>query len=127
MTNPRHPDIEIYIKNCSLETIQAWLASHAEKIDTLSSKGNSHSLTLHIDDHAIDTLIHERAVGKAWTSLWLKSDKSPWATDLECAHEAASALGAQVRCIVSGWEDGDDPDEYWKVENGIDEKIQWQT
>jgi|UPI00082D3789 hypothetical protein len=127
MTSTRHPDIEIYIKNCSFEAIQEWLASQAEKIDYISSKGTTHQLNLRFSGNDVETMIHERAAGKAWTSLWLKSDKSPWATDLECAHATATALNTQVRCIVSSWEDGDDPDEYWKIENGAEEKIQWQT
>ena len=127
MTSTRHPDIEIYIKNSSLEAIQEWLASQAEKIECHPPKGTIHPLNLTFSGHEVEALIHERVAGKAWTSLWIKSDKSPWATDLECAHSAAKNLDTQIRCVAAGWEDGDDPDEYWKVEDGAEEKIQWQT
>ncbi|MAY43251.1 MULTISPECIES: hypothetical protein [unclassified Neptuniibacter] len=127
MTNTRHPDIEIYVKNRSLEAIQEWLQSHADQLECTSSKNNIHEFTLTFQDNNVETLIHERVAGKAWTSVWLKSDTSPWATDLECAHAASKELETQIRCIASGWNDGDDPDEYWKVEDNAEEKIQWQT
>lgn len=127
MTNTRHPDIEIYIKNSSVEAIQDWLKSHSDHVELLSSKNTIHELAITFEGGPIEAMIHERVAGKAWTSLWLKSNTSPWATDLECAHTASKELNTQIRCIASGWNDGDDPDEYWKVENGSEEKIQWQT
>jgi len=127
MTDTRHPDIEIYVKNRSLEAIQNWLASRSEQLQTRSSKGLIHEFELTIGAEQVAVMVHEKVAGKAWTSVWFKSDKSHWAKDLDCATDAAREMDTQVRCIASGWADGDDPDEYWKVENGEAEKIQWRT
>lgn len=127
MTNSRHPDIEIYVKNCSLEAIQDWLKSLSDQMTCNTSKNTIHEFTLTFQGNNVETLVHEKVAGKAWTSVWLKSDQTPWVNDLECARAAASAMDAQIRCVASGWEDGDDPDEYWKIENGTEEKIQWRT
>ncbi|WP_299182758.1 hypothetical protein [uncultured Neptuniibacter sp.] len=127
MTDTRHPDIEIYVKNRSLDEIRGWLATHSEKIEAQSSKGGIHELDLSIDGVKVPVLIHEKVAGKAWSSVWFKSDQSPWAKDLDCAQAASEEMETQVRCIASGWADGDDPDEYWKVEAGESEKIQWHT
>ncbi|WP_286236931.1 hypothetical protein [Neptuniibacter halophilus] len=127
MTDQRHPDIEIYVKNCSREQIEEWLRSSAEAVEFLSSKGQIHELSLQFGSESVAVMIHEKVAGKAWTSVWFKSDKTPWEKDLDCAHAASEGLATQIRCIASGWNDGDDPDEYWKVENGNAEKIQWQN
>lgn len=123
----RHPDIEIYIKNRSLDQILAWLAQRCEQLDSPRHSGGTHRLNALLGGVRVPVLIHEKAVGKAWTSVWFRSDRTPWSRDLDCAEEAAAALGTQVRCIVSGWQDGDDPDEWWRVEQGVAEKITWRT
>lgn len=127
MTEQRHPDIEIYIKNRPLEQIIEWLEQRCSEVRTLNSVGGCHAMEVQLDGHRIPVMIHEKAVGKAWVSIWFRSDKTPWAQDIDCAYEAADAMKTQVRCIVSGWSEGDDPDEWWRIENGDAEKIQWQT
>jgi len=126
-TETRHPDIEIYIKNRPLEAILEWLNQRADALESRHSSGSTHSLTAIFGQQRIPVMIHEKAVGKAWISVWFRSDATPWVRDLDCAQEAAETLDTQVRCIVSGWQDGDDPDEWWKVEGGETEKILWRT
>jgi len=127
MTDIRHPDIEIYVKNRSLEEIQAWLQSCSENLTTHSSKGQIHELQMEFQGQLVELMIHEKVAGKAWVSVWFKANNTSWNTDLDCAHAASQGMDTQIRCIASGWNDGDDPDEYWKVENGEQEKIQWRT
>lgn len=128
MTDTRHPDIEIYVKSKTLDEIRTWLEQHStEPVREISSKGLIHELELNVTGQHVPVMIHEKVAGKAWVSVWFKSDKSPWAKDLDCAEAAAAEMATQIRCIASGWEDGDDPDEYWKVEQGNVEKIQWRT
>ncbi|SEG85919.1 hypothetical protein [Marinobacterium lutimaris] len=127
MSDERHPDIEVYIKNRPLEVILDWLGERCERVQTINSVGGTHALEIVIDSNTVPVMIHEKAVGKAWISVWFRSEDTPWVRDLDCAHEIAKALDTQVRCIASGWSEGDDPDEWWRVENGDAEKIQWQT
>lgn len=89
--------------------------------------GATHALEVQLDGVQVPVMIHERAVGKAWISIWFRSDRTPWPQDIDCAREVSAALDTQVRCIASGWNEGDDPDEWWKVEKGIASRIQWQS
>lgn len=127
MTNPRHPDIEIYIKNRPLEAILDWLRERCDQVRPVNDVGGTHALEVQLDGEQVPVMIHERAVGKAWISIWFRSDRTPWAQDIDCAREVSAALDTQVRCIASGWNEGDDPDEWWKVEKGIASRIQWQS
>ena len=72
-------------------------------------------------------LIQQRVIGKAWSTVWFDSSETHWATDLECAHQIAKAMETQTRCIASGWQEGDEPDEWYKVHQGVEEKIVWNT
>lgn len=127
MTDVRHPDIEIYVKGRTLDEIQSWLSSHTNELNITSSKGQIHEIDLLFGEHWVPVMIHEKVAGKAWTSVWFKTNQSPWAQDLACARAASAEMDTQVRCIANGWEEGDDPDEYWKIENQTEEKIQWRT
>ncbi|MGB0466655.1 MAG: hypothetical protein ACPGF7_03870 [Pontibacterium sp.] len=127
MSEQRHPDIEIYIKNRSLTDIETWLNQCFESLETALSQGTIHEYSAMLNGVKIPVMVHEKVVGKAWTSIWFKSDQTPWAIDLDCAIAAAKDMETQARCIASGWSDGDEPDEWWKVEKGQQETILWQT
>ena len=127
MTDNRHPDLEIYIKNRSPQEVCDWLAQHCEQVEPIASKGLIHSLKLSISAQQTEAMLHEKVAGKAWLSLWFKHNITPWDQDLACAQAAAKEMTTQIRCIASGWDDGDDPDEFWKIENGEQERIQWRT
>jgi len=127
MTTNRHPDIEIYIKNRSLSDIIDWLRTRFDDVQEQPSGSAIHNFTVGYQGNTVSLMIHEKAVGKAWTSLWFRSDRTPWEKDLDCANEASQQLNTQVRCIATGWSEGDDPDEWWRIEAGAIEKIQWRT
>lgn len=126
MSQERHPDIEVYVKNCPVSEIEAWLGTLGT-VTSVFSQGLTHEYSVELDNHDIPVLIHEKVVGKAWTSVWFKSDKTAWETDLDCARAAALGLDTQIRCIAGGWSDGDDPDEWWKLDQGTETLIQWVT
>ena len=127
MTDQRHPDIEIYVKNRSLNEIEAWLRQRFDGLSNDFSQGTVHEYKASLDGTAVPVMIHEKVVGKAWTSVWFKSDRTRWEKDLDCAIQAAADMETQIRCIAGGWADGDEPDEWWKVENDSQEKIHWRT
>lgn len=126
MTEQRHPDIEIYIKSRSLEEIEAWLQSLGS-LEKTSTQGLAHEYQLAFDQQSVPVMVHEKVAGKAWLSLWFKENLTPWPQDLACAHAASEAMNTQIRCVAGGWNDGDEPDEYWKVENGQQETIVWRS
>lgn len=130
MNDQRHPDIEIYVKNRSLTTIESWLASLGEGFSpslSQDSDKNTHEYTISFAGNSVAVFIHERAAGRDWTSVWFQSEQTPWIKDLDCARIAAAAMETQVRCIATGWQSGDEPDEWWKVEDQTEELIQWAS
>ncbi|UTW11584.1 hypothetical protein [Marinobacterium rhizophilum] len=127
MTDPRHPDIEIYVKNCSLEQLEEWITRHCTGLEKRFNQGLIYEYSCTMNAAPVEVMIHQKVVGKAWTSIWFKSDRTPWAKDLDCALDAFAALATEVRCIAAGWSNGQDPDEWWQIATGQPEKIQWRT
>jgi len=129
MSEERHPDIEVYIKNRSLDTILEWLGTRCGEVRPLKSVGGTHALEVCFEQCTVPVMIHEKAAGKAWVSVWFRSDRTPWPRDIDCAHEIACALDTQVRCVAQSWSESNDAEEneeeWWRVENGSAEKIQW--
>lgn len=127
MADTRHPDLEIYLKDCPTEAIINWLTQLAEHCEITAKKPDQVSLKLGFPSGSTAVMIQQRVVGKAWTSLWLQNNVSPWDTDIACAEQAHKELEVQVRCIASGWQEGDEPDEWWKVSDGQKSLITWHT
>lgn len=126
MSEQRHPDIEVYVKDRTAQQILEWVETLGTLTNHKTAK-DSIKATLIIDNEEIPVLIQQRVIGKAWSTVWFDSSETHWATDLECAHQIAKAMETQTRCIASGWQEGDEPDEWYKVHQGVEEKIVWNT
>ena len=126
MSEQRHPDIEVYVKDRTAQQILEWVETLGTLTNHKTAK-DSIKATLIIDKVEIPVLIQQRVIGKAWSTVWFDSSETHWATDLECAHQIAKAMETQTRCIASGWQEGDEPDEWYKVHQGVEEKIVWNT
>ena len=88
----RFPDIEIYLMKAEAAAVKEWLNS---------ALGEQFS--------GMDVFFTEQAE-KNFSSLWFKQNRTPWLTDLDCARIAHAALGCEIRCSDSGWQEkeGDD-------------------
>ncbi|CAI8219185.1 MAG: Uncharacterised protein [Marinobacterium sp. xm-d-530] len=126
MSEQRHPDIEVYVKDRTAQQILEWVETLGTLTNHKTAK-DSIKATLIIDNEEIPVLIQQRVIGKAWSTVWFDSSETHWATDLECAHQIAKAMETQTRCVDSGWQEGDEPDEWYKVHQGVEEKIVWNT
>jgi len=130
MPDTRHPDLEIYIKNRSVEQVLDWISSQAERTETINSSPSSIQLTLTFPQGQLEAVLQQKVSGKAWSSLWLKTNNTPWITDLDCAKDAAKGMDTQIRCIKESWsEDSDasiEEEQWWRIENGECELINWQ-
>lgn len=128
----RFPDIEIYVRAAAPEALLDWLTAvvpegrleHAPHRD-----GHALSARWWPDPAAapIEVLVVPGAIGR-WASLWLQSDRSPWATDLDCAIAASRDLGVEVRCSRSGWIEvagNEDEPGWWSVREGEPEPLDW--
>lgn len=116
------PDVEIYVKDAKPQAIQGWLEARFD-CTTWQQRG---SLLLASCD-GLPVVIYQKAAG-SWHSLLFESSQTPWATDLECAQEAAQALQVPVRCSVGGWQEvqGEaDADRWLEVKNGQVSEIRW--
>jgi hypothetical protein len=119
-------DIEIYAKSLDLDTIQKWLTAHFDQVETLSSGKAVHDFILYSGGSTVPLMVVERAVGKAWTSIWFKSGKTPWQDDMACAKSLNSFAKCRVRANASPWADGEDMDEWWQIaENGEESTVSW--
>lgn len=86
------PDIEIYVRDVSNEALLSWLQSRFDV------KGKFPCLTLLLEGRTTDCLIVPDAVKGGYTSVWFKSNGTPWSTDHECAKEAFKFLKKEIRC-----------------------------
>jgi len=120
----RHPDIEIYVKQRSVEQITQWLESIFERLEATNTQGHTHRFTATYHRVKIPVTVIDRAA-KDFCSIWFDSAQTPWAQDLDCAQQAQQQLNTEIRCIVSGWKEGDEPDEWWSVTAQGENKIQW--
>ena len=123
----RQPDIEVYIKDISVEEITTWLNTVFDNVEIQGSIDKS-SINFHCitGEHLTPLTIYIGAAGKLYTSLWFQSDKTPWGTDIECATQIAETLDKEVRCSTSGWEESDDTDnQWWKITKEDKAMVTW--
>ncbi len=123
-----YPDIEVYVKGKSEEELVEWLTT---ALGTAEYQGKKQGGLLHYQvsyqDKQLPVLIMPAVVGKAWNSLWFDTPDTPWEDDLSCAKQIAKELETEVRCIRSGWDEEQDPDEWLKVlSDGTTENILWK-
>jgi len=128
------PDIEIYAKDLSVDTLLSWLNKHFDK-DWDDSAICQHDFTskkpvdvqLYKQGVAIELMVTPSAAGKAFTSLWFKSGNTGWHDDLECAESLLSELDGEVRCSAESWseEEPEYSEKWWKITRNTRELIVW--
>ena len=123
----RFPDLEIYLMKPDAGAVRDWLArqlgDHIE--DQRVVPGHCH-WRVTLDGHVMDVFLNDKAE-KNFASLWFKQNHSPWNTDLECARSAHAALGIEVRCSDSGWQENvDDSAGGWiKLIRNEEKPVHW--
>lgn len=122
----RHPDIEIYIKQRSVEQISDWLKQQFDQLKFEHQRGQTYRYSATLSNTQIPVTLIDRAA-KDFSSVWFDSQETAWLQDLDCARQASLQLETEIRCIASGWSEGDEPDEYWSVKDGEETLIQWRT
>ena len=100
----RFPDIEIYLMKAEAAAVKEWLNSALGEVTVVKA-----GTTCHWQFSGMDVFFTEQAE-KNFSSLWFKQNQTPWLTDLDCARIAHAALGCEIRCSDSGWQEkeGDD-------------------
>lgn len=129
----RQPDIEIYVRDTSVDALCDWLARKLGPVTAEPSRGTMAKFLVQADGVAIPVRITTGAVGKQWTSVWLDSPDTPWADDLACARDCYAMLGKEVRCAAGSWsesssrDDDADADLFIKVNGDGETKMNWKT
>ena len=116
----KFPDIEIYLLKVDPSQISEWLSHQFGELTEI--KHTSKSVTWQTSGMDIQ---FTQDVAKKFSSLWFKTNNTPWNNDLECAREAHSALGVEVRCSVAGWQEEDDQPGWIKLIRGNEKPFDW--
>ena len=96
------PDIEIYVKNLSVNEISIWSGKLFGESPT--SRLGSTTLVQRATVRAKWSRILENVLTEPeFTSIYFSPNKTKWQTDLECARDAFSHFQLEVRCSASGW------------------------
>ena len=129
----QQPDVEIYIKNVVLDDLASWLAEVFSDTDikliTNINLDSPKPVTTHIslNEQRIELMITPRAAGKAYTSIWFKSQNTPWKSDLECAHSALTRMDTEVRCSAESYTESEEEfsEKWWKLTRDSKELVVW--
>ena len=123
-----YPDIEVYVKGTSEEQLVEWLGTALGSTEYKGKLqcGLQHYQVSH-NGKCLPVMIMPAVVGKAWNSVWFDTPDTPWQDDISCAQQMAKELNTEIRCIRSGWDEEQDPDEWLKVlPDGSTEEILWK-
>ncbi|WP_252176909.1 hypothetical protein [Endozoicomonas sp. 4G] len=119
-------DLEIYAKDLSLDMIRKWLKAHFDTVEVLGSGNKVHDFLAHGQQASAPVMVVEGAVGKVWTSIWFKTNKTPWRDDMACARSLNQFAKCRVRANAAPWSDGEDMDEWWQLtESGEESTVSW--
>jgi hypothetical protein len=127
-----YPDIEIYLANVTGHEIVDWLATFLSEITLTRSspdKNTCHYSARYLrqqEEVEIHFIIMEKACAN-FTSLWLKSSRTPWNSDLECARAATGHFPGEVRCSPGSWNPDHDNDEWISIQNGNETTCTWRS
>lgn len=119
-------DIEVYAMNLSMEAITHWLNDTFDRVVTVNSGRVVHDLEVTCRGKTIPVMVVEQAAGKVWTSIWFKTTGTPWQDDTQCARSLQAYHQCRLRCNSGPWQEGDDMDEWWQLdEQGQESLIKW--
>ncbi len=130
----RQPDIEVYLKLANAELIENWLSNHfaAHDLPRLNdiafSKGQAiEGSVSNSEGKTTALLITPHAAGKAFCSIWFKTNITPWNNDLECAECILESNDIEVRCSASGWEESEEThsEQWWQLSRNEKRLIPW--
>lgn len=110
---PTQPDIEIYVKDTSFDAIQKWLSNVFEPVSIPNYNGKPLNIRVG-SSPSIPVMLTPNAAGKAFTSIWFQSDKTPWKDDKTCAESFLVHNDTEVRCSANSWkEEEEEYSEQW--------------
>ena len=126
MTTEAFPDIEIYVQDPDLETIERWFKALFESCSEPKRLDKRTLLYTAVKADGTKVPVHvvEKAAGKYW-SIWFDSPHSGWITDIDCARTAFAFFNTTIRCSVGSWEPNQPMDLWWQISKNGEGEINW--
>ena len=90
----RQREIEIYLRDCPLDRLVTWLESVVGPLAPVEAGGAALVYRSSIGPIVVTQGIE----GGPFVGVWFNSPNTPWATDVDCARQAARELERVVRC-----------------------------
>lgn len=120
------PDIEIYLKDTGADAVLAWLATRFSDAPGRARPAGKRQWQLEVGHGGarIPVLVIEEA-SPGFVSLWFDSTTTPWPDDIACAREVHAVFGKEVRATPGSWQEGDDPDLWWRINAEGEGLVQW--
>lgn len=124
------PDIEIYVKEASMDVLANWLSQHFSDVDLpnhatqLFEKGKAIRAKVSNNEGSSELIITPQAAGKAFSSLWFKKNITPWQNDEACADSLLQEADIEIRCSASGWsEEEEEQSAQWLLKTRTEQKL----
>lgn len=118
-------DLEIFVRDCSLPDIRAWLSTIFGSVSEYEEAG--HSLICQTRD--VRFVITPGIENGPYTSIWFAKSGTPWRSDADCARQAAQQLEVTVRCDPG--EEYPDPHPcspvMLEISNGTERLVTWEV
>lgn len=70
--------------------------------------------------------ISENVAKGGFTSVWFKTNETPWENDHECAVSAFDYFQIETRCSTGGWE-GEDDGGWLRITDKGSQTVNWHT
>lgn len=121
------PDIEIYLRHTPADAVMAWLLQRFPESGEARPRPAGKKqwrLTVSAGEQRIPVLVIEDA-SPGFTSVWFDSPHTPWSDDIACAREAHAHFRVEVRATPGSWQEGDDPDLWWRLDQDGEGQVHW--
>lgn len=130
----RFPDLEIYLKRVPADDIIEWLKVVFDDVSVLTDQSSTQSSTHPTKPSATECLIQqtmtcnisENVAKGGFTSVWFKTNETPWENDHECAVSAFDYFQIETRCSTGGWE-GEDDGGWLRITDKGSQTVNWHT
>lgn len=120
-------DLEIYIEGEPLEAIKDWLLRSFPEGEVRRESKKGFRFDGRYQQQSTPITVVKNAGRTGFTSIWVQNRNAPWENDIEMGRDAFAALQANIRCIESAWQKGDDPDQWLEISAQGEHIIRWQT
>lgn len=119
-------DIEIYVADLLIESLETWLVTLFNPITEENCSGRAIKYRTSYQGEEFAIVIVNNAAHN-FSSVWFNSPNLPWTTDIECAKCAYKYFKTEIRCVESGWQEGQDPDQWYSISAKGERMIVWRN